>query len=57
MINLLSKIYLSAIINQTTNSVAVVDNVAKSSSDLNYVIGGIFIIILTILGGFILIKK
>lgn len=57
MINLLSKIYLSAVINQTTNSVAVVDNVAKSSSDLNYVIGGIFIIILTILGGFILIKK
>ena len=46
-----------AIINDTANTLAVVSDKQNSSSNLNYVIGGLFVIIIVLVGATIFKKK
>lgn len=46
-----------AIINDTTSTLAVVSDKQNSSSNLNYIIGGLFIIIIVLVGAMIFNKK
>ena len=46
-----------AIINDTTNTLSVVTDKQNSSSNLNYVIGGLFVIIIVLVGATIFNKK
>lgn len=46
-----------AIINDTATTLAVVSDKQNSSSNLNYVIGGLFVIIIVLVGATIFKKK
>lgn len=56
MMQLLSKIYFSAIINESASALAVVsDN--DTSSNLNYIIGGLILIIIVLVGSTLFTNK
>ena len=61
MMNLVERFIYSlntlAIINDTANTLAVVSDKQNSSSNLNYVIGGLFVIIIVLVGATIFNKK
>ena len=57
MIQLLSKVYFSAIINKSVSALAVVNDNSNTSSNLNYIIGGLIIIIIILLGSTIFSKR
>lgn len=54
---LLSKIYFSAIINKSASALAVVNDKSNTSNNLNYIIGGLIIIIIILLGSTIFTKR
>ena len=54
---LFNSVNMLAIINDTTNTLAVVTDKQNSSSNLNYVIGGLFVIIIVLVGATIFNKK
>ncbi len=56
MMHLLTKIYFSAIINETASALAVVND-NDTSSNLNYIIGGLIIIIIILVGSTLFTKK
>ncbi len=53
---LLTKIYFSAIINEPASALAVVND-NDTSSNLNYIIGGLIIIIIILVGSTLFTKK
>lgn len=53
---ILSKVYCSAIINESASALAVVND-KDTSSNLNYIIGGLILIIIILLGSIIFTKK
>ena len=56
MMQLLTKIYFSAIINEPASSLEVVND-NDTSSNLNYIIGGLIIIIIILVGSTLFTKK
>lgn len=54
---LLSKIYVSAIINKNASALAVVNDNSNTSTNLNYIIGGLIIIIIILVGSTIFTKR
>lgn len=46
-----------AIINNTANTLAVISDKASTSSNLNYIIGGLFVVVAVLLGNFLFGKK
>jgi len=53
---ILSKVYCFAIINESASALAVVND-KDTSSNLNYIIGGLILIIIILLGSIIFTKK
>ena len=53
---ILSKVYCFAIINESASALAVVND-KDTSSNLNYIIGGLILIIIILLGSIIFAKK
>ena len=53
---LLTKIYFSSIINEPASALAVVND-NDTSSNLNYIIGGLIIIIIILVGSTLFTKK
>lgn len=53
---ILSKVYCFAIINESASTLAVVND-KDTSSNLNYIIGGLILIIIILLGSIIFTKK
>ena len=56
MMQLLTKIYFSAIINEPASALAVVND-NDTSSNLNYIIGGLIIIIIILVGSTLFTNK
>ncbi len=54
--HLLSKIYITAIINKPASALAVVND-SSTSNNLNYIIGGLIIIIIILVGSTLFTKK
>ena len=57
MISLLEKNFILAIINKSTNSIGLVENNINSSSVLNYIIGGLVILVLVLISSLIFKRK
>lgn len=56
MMQILSNIYIVAIINKSASALAVVND-KSTSSNLNYIIGGLILIIIILVGSTIFAKK
>lgn len=57
MSGILSKIFVSAIINDTANALAVVNDKNNTSANLNYIIGGLIFLVIILVGATLFGRK